>query len=358
MLSGSHGGVRVTVRRLWQLVANGQLATLMAIGRLQRASYRLGFLSAALQSGLFARLAERPATFDELAVEFAPDRACHEGLRAWLDFGVCLGELGEREGRYALRGRLARRLLSPHQDAAAALLQEAGGLHHALLTEGLRRLRDGRTFDLADQDGELVARSSRILEPFVFDAVEQVVPANRPLHLLEIGCGSGIYIRHAAERNPHLTALGLELQPRVAQAARANLRNWGVEARVSIECADVRARVPEPKLDLATLHNNIYYFPGTERPALLAHVRAFLRPGGRLLITTACRGGSPGAEILDVWAAMTQGCGRLPPPAELESQLLHAGFGNVQHRKLIPGEAYYAFTAEVDAGTAAPPVTQ
>ncbi len=338
----------MTLRQLWQLVTEGQMATLLAIGRLQRSSYRLSFLSAALESGLLARLAERPVGFDELARHFAPDRACHDGLRAWLDFGVRLGELRHRDGTYALRGRLARRLLSPRHDAAAALVQEAGSLHHALLTEGLRRLAAGRMFNLGDQDGELVARSSRILEPFASAAVAHEVPMDRPLHLLEIGCGSGIYIRHAALRNPRLRALGLEMQERVAEAARANLRAWGVSDRVSVECADVRARTIEPSFDLATLHNNIYYFPVVERPAVLAHVRAFLRSGGRLLITTACRGGSPGAQILDVWAAMTHGCGRLPTPEELEGQLREAGFATVRRRKLIPGEAYYAFVAELD----------
>ena len=40
-------------------------------------------------------------------------------------------------------------------------------------------------------------------------------------------------------------------------------------------------RAAEPAFDLATLHNNIYYFPVAERVSLLRHVRGFLRPGGR-----------------------------------------------------------------------------
>ena len=57
------------------------------------------------------------------------------------------------------------------------------------------------------------------------------------LCLLEIGCGSAVYIRPAAARNPELIAVGLGLPPEVAAMARGNL---------------------------ASLHNNIYYFPVDE----------------------------------------------------------------------------------------------
>lgn len=332
--------------RWWNLVVDGNLAVLFRVGRLQRAFYRLSFLSAALEAGLLARLANEPVAFEQLAHEFAPDPAQHDGLRAWLDFGVRLGELREQRGTYVVRGWLGRRLASPAHDAAAALVQEAGDLHYKLLTEGLSRLRAGRCFSLADQRGDIVARSSRVLEPLVFDAVDGVIPLNEPVRLLEIGCGTGTYIHYAGTRNPQLRAVGLELQPEVAQLARQNLHRWGFGERVSIETGDVRARAPESIFDVATLHNNIYYFPVAERPALLAHVRAFLRPGGRLLITTACQGGSPAADILNVWAAMTPGCGRLPRPEELERQLVEASYVHVRSRRLIFAESYYAFLAE------------
>ena len=257
-----------------------------------------------------------------------------------------LGELRHDDGRYALRGWLARRLAQPQHDAAVALIEEAGTLHHALLLHGLSRLRAGNGFTLADQHGDLIARSSRLLEPFVYEAVDAVIPPTGAVRLLEIGCGSGTYIRRAVALNARLTAVGLELQPVVAEQARENLRAWGLAERVTVEVGDVRARSADPSFDVATLHNNIYYFPVAERPQLLAHVRGFLGPGGRLLITTACHGGRAEADMLNVWAALTDGCGRLPAAEELERQLRAAGYANVRSRRLIPGQAYYAFVAE------------
>jgi tRNA G46 methylase TrmB len=84
-------------------------------------------------------------------------------------------------------------------------------------------LRGGRRFKMSDQDGTIVARSSRVLEPFVFAMVYDLVPFRGAMRVLDVGCGSGVYILRASGRNPELTALGLELQPAVAEFACANL---------------------------------------------------------------------------------------------------------------------------------------
>src|SRR5262249_6269554 len=154
----------------------------------------------------------------------------------------------------------------------------------------------------------LVARSSRVLEPFVREAVDDAVPARGPIRLLEVGCGSGIYIHHAATRNGELTALGLALVPEVAEVARAKRARGNLAHRVTIAVGDVRTRAPEPVYDLATLHNNINYFPVAARVDVLRHVRGFLRPSGRLLVTIACLGRGGSVDMLNLWGAMTVAC--------------------------------------------------
>jgi hypothetical protein len=129
----------------------------------------------------------------------------------------------------------------------------------------------------------------------------------------------------------------------VAESARKNLRAWGLESRATVETGDVRQRGAQPTFDLATLHNNIYYFPLGERVSLLRHVRCFLRPGGRLLITTGCQGGSPAMEVLNLWAASTAGCGPLPAADELVAQMKEAGFTETRAKRLVPGDSFFAF---------------
>jgi len=226
-----------------------------------------------------------------------------------------------------------------------AMVEEVVELHHKLITGTIPKLRAGGLFSLDDQDGALIARSSRILEAFQAEIIRSTFPATGPLRLLEIGCGSGVYLRHAAERNPSLNALGLELQSAVAEIARTNLRDWGLESRITVDTGDIREKVPDAAFDIATLYNNIYYFPVEERVTLLKHIGGFLRRGGFLLLTTCCQGGSLGAEALNLWGAATRGAGRLPGENELVNQLREAGYGNVKTKNLLPGDKFVAFQA-------------
>ena len=97
--------------------------------------------------------------------------------------------------------------------------------------------------------------------------------------------------------------------------------------------------------DIATLYNNIYYFPVEERVALFERIGSFLRPGGFLLLTTCCQGGSLGVEALNLWGAATNGAGRLPAEEELVNQLRQAGYSTIKIRNLIPGDRFMSFQA-------------
>jgi SAM-dependent methyltransferase len=333
----------MNLRTLLSLTANGQLKTLLAVTRAARPYYILAFVAAGLSSGVLRRLAAGPLSRDALAAELAITPTMHHGLEAWLQMGVALGELRAGPAGYTLRGKLSRKLADPANDAAAAFVEEVAILHNVLITQAPERLRQGRPFTLGDQDGRLVARSSRLAEPFICEAIDGLVPVRGRVNLFEIGCGAGAYIRHAAARNPELTALGLELQPDAAALAAENVSRWDLASRVAIEVGDVMDRTPTPVFDLATLHQNIYYFPVERRVAVLRHVRSFLKPGGRLLLTTLCQGRGSAAGILNLWGAMTEGCGRLPRPGEMLAHFEQAGFVDLRRRSLIPAESFYSF---------------
>ncbi len=145
--------------------------------------------------------------------------------------------------------------------------------------------------------------------------------------------------------NPDLTALGLELQPEVANFANANLREWGIANRARVDAHDVRDKIAEATFDVVTFHNNIYSFPVAERVVLLRHAYALLKPGGALLLTTTCSGGGPAATALDIWSAGTAGCGRLPAPPELVGQIREARFLAARSRCLLPSQSFHAFFA-------------
>lgn len=334
----------MSFKPFFRLLREGRLAPLLRAGTELKSFYRLTYLAAAGEAGLLSRLAAAPASLDSLAEFFAATGQGRTALEAWLQKGVRLRLLRLEPRGYTLRG-LAKALARPENDAALAMVEEVAGLHHKLISATLPRLRRGELWTLADQDGELIARSSRVLEAFQAEMIQDTFPAFGSLRLLEIGCGSGVYLRYAAARNPSLTALGMELQPAVVEMARTNLRIWGLDRRVKIEEGDFRAKATSELFDIATLYNNIYYFPVEERVALLTRIITFLKPGGFLLLTTCCQGGSLGVEALNLWGASTRGAGRLPAEQELVDQLRQAGYDTIHTKNLIPGDRFMAFQA-------------
>ncbi len=334
------------LRTLLSLLLGARGRAILRVARLLPPFYRACYVASLADNGMLGVLASAVVPFEELAARFCPnnDQSERDALDAWLSLGVSLKELSVTARGYSLRGRLSRQLSRPENDAALALLQSIVRHHHRFLTESLIRLRSGTRFTLADLDSQVVARAARALELVVLDILDAEIPHHGPFQLLDIGCGSAGYLRHAAARNHELTALGLELQPELADAARRNVAAWDLTERVHVEAGDVREHTPEPIYDLVTLHNNVYYFPVEARVGLLRHLRGFLKPAGRILVTTHCVGTSSGACI-GLFAALTEGCGRLPRWEEMIAQFHEAGYQHVEGRQLIPCDVFVAFTA-------------
>ena len=130
--------------------------------------------------------------------------------------------------------------------------------------------------------------------------------------------------------------------------------NGACRAGAKFESTDIRERNADQLFDIATLFNNIYYFPVNNRISLLKHIRTFIRPGGFLLLTTCCQGGSITVEALNLWGAATANAGRLPHRQEMTDQLYAAGYSNVETVSLVAGDAFYSFKAD-STGEAGPP---
>lgn len=317
---------------------------MVASNALYKPFYKLSYVAALKASGLMDILSDQAIPFEVLAKTYANGDSAksREALSAWLQMGCRLRLLRQNGDSYALRG-LARKMARPENDAALALSQEVANLHHKLITETPDKLRAGELWTLGNQVGELTTRSSRALEAFQLEALRRYLPRSGPCRLLEIGCGSGIYIRHAMHLNSQLTALGIELQRDAADVALRNIQNWGLQDRAKIEVADIRTMEVGAAFDIVTLYNNIYYFRFDERVALLTRAREFLKPSGSLLLTTCCQGGNLGMQALNLWGASNADGGRLPRVGEMVEQLNEAGFTSVDTMRLIPGDSFYAF---------------
>ncbi|MGA9492791.1 MAG: class I SAM-dependent methyltransferase [Mycobacterium sp.] len=270
-------------------------------------------------------------------------------LQDLLDVGVAVGELRSRGGRYAMKGNRVRAFASEGGEALRAFTGELADYRGDVYRDLPSQFFEGKRGRYLDEYDELVARASRLLEPFIARFVREIVTRRAPRTLLEIGCGTGIYVRHAAEACSQLSAVGIDISERISVLAGANFTAWGLADRCTALHADIRqpnlARLDGP-FDMITLHNNVYYFSATERAQLFADLRRRLTPGGRLVVTSVFAGKELAAAEFDLVLRATAGCWPLPERAELFDELRHAGFSDIEfHRLATP--PLYGVVAEV-----------
>ncbi len=339
----------MVIKSFIKFISNTPVMLMLRIVKLTNETSRTGFVLTAINEGIYEIMQSGPVTFQEIQI-FLQSDFNPEGLRAWLDLGVSLGELKKNSRGYSICGKLSKELSKPSNDTWRAFLQVRTEAFYNFIINTPSMIKKNRQFESSEAHGELVARSSRTLKPVLYDVVETLIPRKHAFRLLEVGCGSGIYIRRACERNPMLSAVGLEIQKNVADLARKNIESWNIDDRVSIENADIRNYDCDPTFDLVTFYNLIYYFPVEERSGLLKNLGNALKPGGKLVLTSMCQANDPSLSLMNLWTSMTDGYGALPSPGQIHSQLEAAGYCNIESKMLIP--SFIFFKAEMKFGSA------
>jgi len=307
---------------------------------------RVHFLAVAADLGLLEELDRRPATAQQLGDRLAVgDPAL---LDAFLRLGVALGELRCQAGRWSLRGRRGRALAAPEADPLRAMAQEAVHYDAAVYARLAQHLRGAPPGDYLGATGVVIARASRLVEPILAPWLRSLVAQRRARRVLDVGCGTGAYLVHAAAAGgPALTGLGVDLDGAVVDLARRRLADAGLAARFEVRHADARtAELPTARFDLVLLFQNLFYFAEDERPGLLRRLHGLVAPGGALLLASPFAGRSLAAAHYDLVFRATAGCGPLPRRQQLDRQLHDAGFTMARWVRPIPLEPYHVVVAE------------
>ena len=305
---------------------------------------RVEFLGTAARIGLLAALS-RPRTIEQLTEEL--EVADPSLLGSLLEVGRAVGELRRWGDRWRLAGVRARAVADPAVAGLAALPEEAVVYGSDVYRHLDARLAGAGPGDYLASHAELVARTSRVAEPIFAPFVADVVARFRPRRVLDVGCGSGVYLRHVADAAPDSTGAGVDVQADVVALARRHLAEWGLDTRFRVEVADLRCLPPDltGPWDLVLALQNIYYFAPGDQPALLARLRE-LAPGGTVVLGTAVAGtGDPAAAHLDVVLRSTVGSVGLPTSEELVAALAAAGFAQIEERRLAPWQPLRGFIA-------------
>lgn len=100
-------------------------------------------------------------------------------------------------------------------------------------------------------------------------------------HVLDLGCGPGLYAAHLAQHNLHVT--GVDFSQTSIDYARTYARQHGLE--ITYRCQDYLQLEDKSCFDVALLiYGDLCPLSEQQRSRLLANVRRALKPGGRFVL--------------------------------------------------------------------------
>ncbi|MBI4891038.1 MAG: class I SAM-dependent methyltransferase [Acidobacteria bacterium] len=247
-------------------------------------------LRAAIELGIFAELGGGSATAEQLADRCS---ASLRGIRILCDFLTVCGLLQKTGGIYS-NSPTAATFLDPKSPACLAATARFLGLpaFREPFLELAAVVRNGRT----TMHGEgTVEPENPVWVEFAHSMAPMMAPLAAPLgaivlegrttpmDVLDIAAGHGLFGIEIARQNPNAQVTALDWAS-VLEVAQANARKAGVAARLKLlpgSAFDVDFGGP---YDEVLLTNFLHHFDVERNIAMLAKVRAALKPGGSAAI--------------------------------------------------------------------------
>jgi ubiquinone/menaquinone biosynthesis C-methylase UbiE len=166
--------------------------------------------------------------------------------------------------------------------------------------------------------------------------------ADRPLRILDIAAGHGLYGIEFAKNNPQASIVALDWQG-VLEVAKENAAAAGVLERYSTiegSAFDVDYRDGGEGYDLVLLTNFLHHFDPPTNETLLRKVHAALRDGGRAVtlefVPNEDRISPPDSAPFSVMMLGSTPSGDAYTFRELEQMLANAGFKRSELHQLPP----------------------
>src|SRR5271165_5411159 len=114
--------------------------------------------------------------------------------------------------------------------------------------------------------------------------------AGRPAaKLLDVGCGTGHFLREVKANYPRLEVTGLDLSTHYLAVARRELRSWS-RARLVVGAAETMP-FADGQFDAITCMYLFHELPSGVRRSVVGEIRRVLRPGGTLVFVDSLQPG-------------------------------------------------------------------
>lgn len=268
-----------------------------------------------------------------------------EALSRWFEVGVAVGHLKKKDLRYTATRHVLPELSQSDERSIGFMLSEMMELHLPALFSYPQFLEDGQQKVFSGEEhGDIVAETSALVETVAFPAVRHIIRSKNLTSLLDIGCAYGGYLRKIHEALPELRLAGIDIEESVIEEAKRREPSGEIDFVVG----DIKTYEVKETYDGVMMNNILYYFPQTERLALLEGVRRFVKDDGTVILVTPLRDsdhGAPFSAAFNAFMTLHENLYPLPSKEELKKDLSKAGFENISITPFLKEGAWYIVTA-------------
>ena len=185
----------------------------------------------------------------------------------------------------------------------------------------------------AAKDPDAAVRYSKLMsdsQTLVAEETLQSISLAGIKHLMDVGGGTGAFLRHALTSTPGLQATLFDL-PAVVSSAADTFVNAGLSDRITIRSGSFRDESLPSDADAISLVRVLYDHSDETVCALLARVFQALPSGGKVIISEPMSGGDAPTTAGDAYFAfytLAMETGRTRSAAEIMHLLSQAGFNH------------------------------
>jgi SAM-dependent methyltransferase len=235
--------------------------------------------------GLFAVLADRELSVDELAASLESDP---RAIRILCNSLVSLGLLEKNEERYK-NARIAKEFLLPgHLQSKVAQLHHAAKLYerwktlYDVIKKGRPAPEDAIDPRLEGNErlfAEAMADTARV----VTGRTAALIDLSHSGKMLDLGGGPGLYSIAFVHRYSQLKSVIMD-SPETLEVARENIEREGLAERITLRPGDAFRDDLGSDYDFVFLSNLVHIYSAEENKKLLSRCAKALNPGGRICI--------------------------------------------------------------------------
>jgi 2-polyprenyl-3-methyl-5-hydroxy-6-metoxy-1,4-benzoquinol methylase len=300
-------------------------------------------LRAGIDLDLFTAIAEGNHSLNAIASRI---QAAEKGTRVLCDYLTMIGFLTKHGGEYSLTadsaafldrrspaymGTMANFLMSPQ---TTVLLEDITGV----IRRGGGAPENAAAFEPDHPMWVEFARSMGSLMAMPAELLAKMFAGSKPIKVLDISAGHGLFGIAFAKHNPNARVVGLDW-PKVVAVAQENAAKAGVGDRYSIIPGSAFEVDLGSGYDIILVPNFLHHFDPPTNEKLLRKVHAALGDGGIVLAPEFIPNEdriSPARDAMFSLQMLGTPAGDAYTYAELERMFRNTGFARSEMRELAP----------------------